>query len=63
MKLNLSLEGKLLASVSVVPFAENNDYYLKAFRRLLVLRHEKKLRNTKKEPQFFVEKTDNAQKN
>ena len=63
MKLNLALEGKLLASVSLVPFAENNEYYLKAFRRLLVLRNEKKLRGTKKTPQFFIENPDDLQRN
>lgn len=55
MKLTLSVSGKILASTPIVPLAENNDYYLKAFRRLLILRHYKKLKTLKNEPQFFLE--------
>lgn len=61
MKLNLSIEGKILASTQVLPFAANNEYYLKAFRRLLVLRHHKKLQTVKNKPHFFVEVLDKKQ--
>jgi len=57
MKLTLSVEGKVLASIPIESCKENNEYYLKAFRRLLVIRHQDKLRALKKEPFFYVEPT------
>lgn len=62
MKLNLSVAGKVLASTTVAPFLENNEYHLKAFRRQLVLRHRTKLRSVKNELMFSVElPADNMQ--
>ena len=55
MKLNLSVEGRVLASVAVEETKAANDYYLKAFRRLLTIRHYQKLARLKKEPTFFLE--------
>lgn len=55
MKLNLSVEGRILASVYVEASKATNDYYLKAFRRLLTIRHQQKLMTLKKEPLFFLE--------
>lgn len=61
MKLNLSVEGQILASVPVEAANAQNEYYLKAFRRLLTIRHRKKLAILAKEPFFFLE--NDAEKN
>lgn len=55
MKLNLSVEGRVLSSVFVDASRAGDDYYLKAFRRLLTIRHRKKLAVLNKEPFFFIE--------
>jgi hypothetical protein len=55
MKLNLSVDGCILASIPIEAFSHQNDYYLKAFRRLLVIRHQQKLSSLNKEPVFFIE--------
>ena len=55
MKLYLSVEGRILASVPVEAAKAENEYYLKAFRRLLTIRHHKKLAILNKEPFFFLE--------
>lgn len=43
MKLNLTVNGKILSSVPVDENLASNEYYLKAFRRLLLMRHRKEL--------------------
>ena len=55
MKLNLSVEGRILSSVYFDASRAGDEYYLKAFRRLLTMRHQKKLATLKKEPSFFIE--------
>jgi hypothetical protein len=55
MKLNLSVESRILASVPVEAAKAHNEYYLKAFRRLLTIRHHKKLVLLNKEPFFFLD--------
>jgi hypothetical protein len=55
MKLNIAVAGKVLASVPVDPTKGNDDYYLKAFRRMLVIRSYKKLKTAQAEPRFFLE--------
>lgn len=55
MKLNLSLSGKILSSVAIDPQNKNNDYYLKAFRRMLILRHRQSLAADQQPPVFCVE--------
>lgn len=55
MKLNLSVEGRILASIPVEATKAHNEYYLKAFRRLLTIRHHQKLAVLNKEPIFFLE--------
>ena len=63
MKLNLSVDGRILASVAVDSTKAGNDYYLKAFRRLLVLRHHQKLITLNKEPFFVLEQPAETKKN
>ena len=55
MKLTLSVEGRKLASVDLDASKAENDYYVKAFRRLLIIRHKKTLAALKKEPLFSIE--------
>lgn len=55
MKLNLSVEGRILASIPVEEAKAHNEYYLKAFRRLLTIRHHQKLVILNKEPVFILE--------
>lgn len=55
MKLNLSVEGRILSSVTVDASRAADEYYLKAFRRMLTIRHYKKLAVLNKEPFFFIE--------
>jgi hypothetical protein len=55
MKLNLTVEGRILASIPVDATQAANEYYLKAFQRLLVLRHQKAINRLQKKPTFFLE--------
>jgi hypothetical protein len=55
MKMNLSVEGRILSSVYVDASRIDDENYLKAFRRLLTIRHQKKLLAIKKEPCFYLE--------
>jgi hypothetical protein len=55
MKLNLTVNGKLISSVPVDASLIENENYLKAFRRLLMLRHRKLLMNLSSEPVFYLE--------
>lgn len=55
MKLNLALNGRVLASVPVEAAAIENEYYLKAFRRLLTIRHHQTIITSKEKPSFFIE--------
>jgi hypothetical protein len=55
MKLNLTVNGKLLSSVPVDEKLAKNDYYLKAFRRLLLMRHRKELQAQNRQPLFYLE--------
>lgn len=55
MKLNLTVSGKVLDSVNVHPSQINDEYYLKAFRRLLILRHSQKVSAQPQNLSFFVE--------
>ena len=57
MKLNLALAGKVLASVAVDPARCSDDYYLKAFRRMLIIRYHRKLKSASSSPQFVMEQT------
>ena len=56
MKLTLTVDGRKLASVDLDAAKAENDYYVKAFRRLLIIRHKKTLAVLKKEPFFSIEK-------
>ena len=62
MKLTLAIEGKILASIPIEPCKEQNDDYLKALRRLLLLRHQQKIKALKKEPIFSFDHTDERRK-
>lgn len=55
MKLNLTISGKIVASTPVAPFLATDNNYLKALRRLLVLRHGKALKSVSTVPNFFLE--------
>jgi hypothetical protein len=55
MKLNLTVNGKLLSSVPVDETQAKNEYYLKAFRRLLLMRHRKELLEKNRQPFFYLE--------
>jgi hypothetical protein len=55
MKLNLSVEGRILSSIPVDATKVESEYYLKAFRRLLTIRHHKTLAALNKKPVFFLE--------
>jgi ABC-type transporter MlaC component len=55
MKLKLTVEGKVLASVPLDATRASNEYYLKAFRRLLIIRYQNVLTAMQKEPVFCVE--------
>lgn len=55
MKLNLTVNGKLLSSVPVDEKLAQNEYYLKAFRRLLLMRHRKELMEQNRQPFFSLE--------
>lgn len=55
MKLNLTVSGKILASTSIDPNLITDVEYLKAVRRLLMLRYQKKLLNCHQAPAFSVE--------
>jgi hypothetical protein len=55
MKLNLSVEGRVLASIPVDASKAGDEYYLKAFRRLLVIRYHKDIARLNKVPIFFLE--------
>lgn len=55
MKLNLTINGKIISSVPVDASLIENENYLKAFRRLLMLRHRKMLMNLSAEPVFCLE--------
>jgi hypothetical protein len=57
MKLNLTVEGRVLASVPVDPSSASNDYYLKALRRLLLLRNGSSLGKLGSEPSFCLDHT------
>ena len=58
MKLNLTVEGRILASIPLTASAIKDEYYLKAFRRLLTLRHQQKLAQLHKQAAFEVELPD-----
>jgi hypothetical protein len=55
MKMNISVEGRILSSVSVDTSRVSDEYYLKAFRRLLTIRHHKKLATISEKPSFMIE--------
>ncbi|HEV7333500.1 MAG TPA: hypothetical protein VGN63_20870 [Flavisolibacter sp.] len=55
MKLNLTVNGKLLSSVPLDESLATNEYYLKAFRRLLLMRHRKDLLKGNRQPNFYLE--------
>lgn len=55
MKLTLTVNGKLLSSVPVDEKLAKNEYYLKAFRRLLLMRHHKELLSHDRQPLFYLE--------
>lgn len=55
MKLTLTVNGKLLSSVPVDDKLAKNEYYLKAFRRLLLMRHRKELLAQDRQPFFYLE--------
>jgi hypothetical protein len=48
MKLNLSVADKVIASIPVAPFLAEDDEYLKALRRQLMIRHRQKLKAEQK---------------
>lgn len=55
MKLKLTVKGKVLSSVPVDETLVNNEYYLKAFRRLLIMRHRQVLLQLNEKPTFSIE--------
>lgn len=55
MKLHLTVDNRILASIPVEATGSVNDYYLKAFRRLLTIRHQKQLALLNKKPAFVLE--------
>ena len=55
MKLNLAVNGKLLSSVPLDEKLATNEYYVKAFRRLLLMRHRKDLLQGNKQANFYLE--------
>lgn len=55
MKLNLTVNGKLLSSVPLDEKLAHNEYYLKAFRRLLLMRHRKELLALNADAAFSLE--------
>lgn len=55
MKLNLTVSGKVLDSINIPPAHANDEYYLKAFRRLLILRHHEKVLAQRQNLSFFIE--------
>lgn len=55
MNLKLFVGEKVIASLPVDPSFATTEYHLKAFRRLLVMRHYKNLVALKKEPLFLLE--------
>lgn len=61
MNLKLSVGGKVLASIPVDP-AKCDEYYLKAFRRLLIRRYRLPIAALKREPDFFIEAPRNEKK-
>lgn len=59
MKLNLSVADKVIASISVAPFLAEDDEYLKALRRQLMIRHRQKLKaEQKKSPSLLTFSTE-----
>ncbi len=57
MKLNLTVDGRILASIPIEAFSHENDYYLKAFRRLMVIRHQQILSSLNQEQVFLLNHT------
>ncbi|MDQ3279475.1 MAG: hypothetical protein M3Q06_14195 [Bacteroidota bacterium] len=55
MKLQLTVNGKILSSFPVNETMAGNDAYLKAIRRLLLLRHQKELQQHD-QPNFILER-------
>ena len=55
MKLKLTVNGKILSSVPVDEKLASNEYYLKAFRRLLLMRHRKELSGQNTVANFSLE--------
>lgn len=55
MKLTITVEGRILASVPLDATNAENEYYQKAFRRLLTIRSRKALNSLKKEPVFLLD--------
>lgn len=54
MNLKLSVGGKVLASIPVDP-SKCDEYYLKAFRRQLIIRYRSSIIAQNSEPDFVVE--------
>ena len=63
MKLNLTVSGKVLDSVNIPPAHVNDEYYLKAFRRLLILRHHQKISAQRQNLSFFIEQEPQKNRN
>ena len=55
MNLKLSVGGKVLASIPLDPNYCQNDYYLKAFRRQLIIRYRLSIAKLKRELEFIIE--------
>ncbi len=54
MNLKLSVGGKVLASIPVDP-SKCDEYYLKAFRRQLIIRYRSSIVAHNSEPAFVME--------
>ena len=62
MKLQLTVNGKVLSSVPVDENLAGNEAYLKAVRRLLLMRHRKELQQDN-QPHFLLEAAKPKNKN
>ncbi|RYF85139.1 MAG: hypothetical protein EON98_07390 [Chitinophagaceae bacterium] len=55
MRLNLTLNGEIIATAPIDPSEFHNEKYLKILCRILTLKNKRVIKALKKKPSFYIE--------